>query len=213
MANRGIFHSGRDQQRDRRWAIYSERIHETQGNPHFANNDENSRFNIPRPLALEGKNRQKMAETRPKRPGIFICLIRWTCVFVPVMFGIETLGTQGFRQNKKDKKMTTTKRTMAVMVTKPADIKGMMRDLHNSREPVQEVIITDTIEMTQDEFTEFTENLTKPRQWLVGKGGLDAASGLIKAIQIVPPAGYQASLMVNPEGYDYARYVGIEIKK
>ena len=65
------------------------------------------------------------------------------------------------------------------------------------------VLVTETKEMTPEEFDSFGRTLLKSREWLAGKGG-GTGDGFL-CVEIKAPG--RPYLYVNPEGGDYARYV------
>ena len=65
------------------------------------------------------------------------------------------------------------------------------------------VFVTETKEMTPEEFDSFGRTLLKSRDWLAGKGG-GTGDGFL-CVEIKAPG--RLYLYVNPEGGDYARYV------
>jgi hypothetical protein len=65
------------------------------------------------------------------------------------------------------------------------------------------VFVTETKEMTPEEFDSFGRTLLKSRDWLAGKGG-GTGDGFL-CVEIKAPG--RPYLYVNPEGGDYARYV------
>ena len=65
------------------------------------------------------------------------------------------------------------------------------------------VFVTETKEMTPEEFDSFGRTLLKSRKWLAGKGG-GTGDGFL-CVEIKAPG--RPYLYVNPEGGDYARYV------
>lgn len=65
------------------------------------------------------------------------------------------------------------------------------------------IYITETREMTPSEFDAFARNLLASREWLAGKGGGVADGSL--CVEVTAPG--RPRLYVNPEGFDYARYV------
>lgn len=65
------------------------------------------------------------------------------------------------------------------------------------------IYVTETKELTLDEFDAFARSLLVSRDWLRGKGG--GTSGGYLCVEITAPG--RPYLYVNPEGSDYARYV------
>lgn len=70
--------------------------------------------------------------------------------------------------------------------------------------------ITETICLTCYEWEDFVHNLLRDREWLAEKGGsCDRAQH--HCIHVVAPAETEqesVSILVDPQGYNYARYVG-----
>lgn len=69
--------------------------------------------------------------------------------------------------------------------------------------------VAETIALTEAEYDDFTKNLLKDCSWLDGKGG--ERNGLIQAVAVTAPE--RETLYINPEGYSYARYVGVAISE
>jgi hypothetical protein len=65
------------------------------------------------------------------------------------------------------------------------------------------VYVTETKELTVDEFDAFARSLLVSREWLRGKGG-GTGDGYL-CVEVTAPG--RPYLYVNPEGGDYARYV------
>ncbi len=65
------------------------------------------------------------------------------------------------------------------------------------------VLVTETKEMTPEEFDTFGRTLLKSREWLADKGG--GTGDAFLCVEIKAPG--RPYLYVNPEGGDYARYV------
>lgn len=65
------------------------------------------------------------------------------------------------------------------------------------------IYVTETKDLTADEFDTFARNLLVSRDWLRGKGG--STRGGYLCVEVTAPG--RPYLYVNPEGSDYARYV------
>lgn len=71
-------------------------------------------------------------------------------------------------------------------------------------------IITDTVCLTSDEWDDFRKHLLTDRPWLEEKGG-SFAYGVRAVVLVIRPGETKAdslALLVDPQGYAYARYVG-----
>lgn len=75
---------------------------------------------------------------------------------------------------------------------------------------VGRAIIKETIEFTTAEYDELANNLLKPNPKIAGEGGY-TFDGTIFVLRIKAPE--RENLYVDPEGYDYAVYVGFEVKE
>ncbi len=70
------------------------------------------------------------------------------------------------------------------------------------------IYITETVQLTSDEFDQFACSLLRSRDWLAGKGGsgTDGVNTGVLCVEVTAPG--RPYLYVNPEGGDYARYAG-----
>lgn len=70
--------------------------------------------------------------------------------------------------------------------------------------------IEETVCLTCDEWDDFRQHLLTPRTWLAGKGGCPER-GVRSVILVVRPgetAADSLGIFVDPQGYEYARYIG-----
>jgi hypothetical protein len=96
---------------------------------------------------------------------------------------------------------------------KPIEVEELSVELPFARKPCSldevggygnyKVLVTETREMSPEEFDTFGRTLLKSREWLAGKGG-GTGDGFF-CVEIKAPG--RPYLYVNPEGSDYARYV------
>ena len=80
---------------------------------------------------------------------------------------------------------------------KPASINDITSSGHST------VYVTETREMTDEEFDAFSMHLYKSRDWLMGKGGYWGNGRL--CVEVHAPG--RPYLYVDPSGADYGRYV------
>ena len=76
-------------------------------------------------------------------------------------------------------------------------------DLETFTSPAQYTVVEHRA-MSTAEYDAFASDFYAAREWLKGKGGY-SDSGAVKAIEVTAPE--RPTLLVNPEGYDYAKYV------
>ncbi len=88
---------------------------------------------------------------------------------------------------------------------KPESLAEVKAAAQSSAYHFERVHVAETIALTTAEYDDFTRNLLKDRSWLAGKGG--GMNGSIQAVAVTAPE--RTTLYVNPEGFSYARYVGI----
>jgi hypothetical protein len=89
--------------------------------------------------------------------------------------------------------------------------------------------VTDSVRMSKEEYAEFCNSLMTDRDWLAGKGGTDTTANLprvehwwqytgeqqkefrMHAYRLVlsVSAPDRPTIYIDPQGYQYARYVGI----
>jgi hypothetical protein len=118
---------------------------------------------------------------------------------------VPAQGKRGKQIMKLNKLVPTLKSGKVVMSRKGGDVD----DLNSSarfpleREPF---VVVETKKLAIAEFLKFSDDLFESRDWLNGKGGVrDTAHQCI--LVCCDEAEY--GIVVNPEGYDYARYSGI----
>ena len=90
----------------------------------------------------------------------------------------------------------------ARFVSKPNNLHDLNARAAEARP--QPTRIKEVVELTAPEFDAFTSNFFATTPWLAGKGG---GMAIIDAIEVRAPD--RPRLLVNPEGYDYARYVAL----
>ena len=81
-------------------------------------------------------------------------------------------------------------------------------EFHECRAEIAEVVC-----LTVDEWDHFKDNLLENHAWLAGKGG-NAGPSVRRVVLVVRPGETPAEslgIFVDPQGFDYARYVGFYI--
>lgn len=92
-------------------------------------------------------------------------------------------------------------KTMSVIfVRKPVDLDEVRYWTRAGLDPEQ-VSIAETVNLSTAAYDEFVRYFCQSRDWLRGKGGT-AGCLLVKAPK-------RQSLVIDPQGYDYARYVAL----
>lgn len=89
--------------------------------------------------------------------------------------------------------------------------------------------VTESVRLSAEEYQDFTDTLLTDREWLTGKGGHDSTADLPSVdsfwqyseeqqkvwkehayrLVLAVSAPDRATIYVDPQGYTYARYVGI----
>ena len=91
----------------------------------------------------------------------------------------------------------------AIFTRKPADLNEVSNPYLRDDQPTP-YTITETIRLSAPEYDEFGSDLLAQNKMFDGKGG-QTPKGVTKCIAI--EAKGRRTLLVNPEGYDYARMV------
>jgi hypothetical protein len=111
-----------------------------------------------------------------------------------------------------------------------AEYVAQLENFHPDKPVIERVKITEQITLSQADYNRFTSALTDDRDWLAGKGGHDSdypteLEGMTllsnseefckwreKAYRIcvlVVSDTDRRGILVDPQGYNYARYVGL----
>ncbi len=88
---------------------------------------------------------------------------------------------------------------------KPGSLQEMMAEINSPSCEVATCGIAEIVELTTEEYDNFTRLIYKNWHWLEGKGG--DLNGVRQVIAITAPE--RETLYTNPEGYSYARYIGM----
>jgi len=102
--------------------------------------------------------------------------------------------------------MTTEKMVVAYFVENPRTLEDLPMDTKNSTPHDVLVEIIETWVMSADEYDQFVADLSAPNPRFKGKGEGEDTGETWLAIEIIAPE--RRTLYVNPEGSEYARYVG-----
>lgn len=112
-------------------------------------------------------------------------------------------------KRRSQMKTTAAKQTWprARFARKPMNVKEMLNDLNDPIQiPAEAIHIEKTVNLTRAEYDEFANNLLESREWLAGLGGF-LMNGVRKVVAVKAPG--RKTLVVDPSGFDYGRYVGI----
>lgn len=92
------------------------------------------------------------------------------------------------------------KKLKVVFVSKPFDLKELLYWQGALIRP-ECVEIAETIRLSPGAYDELVSDFTRRRAWLRGKGGRQNC--------LLVQAPGRRSLVIDPQGYDYARYVAL----
>lgn len=91
--------------------------------------------------------------------------------------------------------------------------KVTLEDLRNRQldgdTPVSEYIVVGHKDLSEEEWNQFTENLNEPQSWLEGVKAIDRKNYSFNVLEVAT-SSVDYSLLVDPLGYNYARYIGIK---
>ena len=97
---------------------------------------------------------------------------------------------------------------MVKFARKPADMGEVLNAACNGTERTVAVRIIEHIRMYPDDYDAFTNDLLATHEWMANKGGWDKEK-IRHAYKVSCPG--KLTLYVDPSGYPYARYVGLEV--
>lgn len=75
--------------------------------------------------------------------------------------------------------------------------------------PQSNYIVVDTIDLSPEQFDDFISDFSKPQSFLTGIQSLDRKNYSFNVVKITSSAA-DYTLLVDPLGYDYARYISIQ---
>lgn len=90
---------------------------------------------------------------------------------------------------------------------KPANLQEVIAAVIPPATHTYEVEVQEHVALDNAEYEALVQNFLASRPWLKDKGGING--NLRRAIKVTS-AG-KATLFIDPSGYDYARYVGLEV--
>lgn len=94
---------------------------------------------------------------------------------------------------------------MIKFARKPYDLESMRAAVRCTSTERRASVVVEAREMTAEEYDHFTRNFMRNHPWLDGKGG--SLGGRLQVIAVTAPE--RDTIYINPEGYSYARYVGL----
>ena len=98
--------------------------------------------------------------------------------------------------------------TKALMVRKPSNFEEVLKMTKKYIEEAESVIVERTVELTDVAYQKLIDNpLTETFDFLKNQGGMKDGKMLTVEIKCKD----RPTLLVNAEGYGYARYVGIAL--
>jgi hypothetical protein len=88
---------------------------------------------------------------------------------------------------------------------KPGSLQEMKAEIKSPFCEVARCQVAETAALTTEEYDNFTRLIYKDWPWLDGRGG--DRNGIRQVVAITAPQ--RETLYANPEGYSYARYIGM----
>jgi len=102
------------------------------------------------------------------------------------------------------------KKVKCYMIRKPSDIQEVIEMNKKYPERAREISISEIIPVDKKTFNAICSDPLADYEFLSGKGGADD-DGNLMAVEVVCAEfrGIMKSLIINPEGSSYCRYMGI----
>jgi len=92
-----------------------------------------------------------------------------------------------------------------IFFRKPMSLKEIESGAFNDEGEMTEAAISETIILTTAGYDDFASNFSLGRPWLDGKGGF--RNRIRQVVKVTAPD--REDLFIDPDGYSYARYVGV----
>lgn len=97
----------------------------------------------------------------------------------------------------------------ALMIRKPSNFEEVLKITKKYIEEAESVIVEKTVELTETVYKKLIDNpLTETFGFLKNQGGTEDGNMLTVEIKCED----RPTLLINTEGYGYARYLGIALK-
>lgn len=91
------------------------------------------------------------------------------------------------------------------LIRKPQNMKEVEDDMRKGHGDRVKAIVDKSYKLSANEYDKFVYNFMVHTTYLSGEGGVDS-DGTVHVVEITAPG--KKTIYVDPEGYDYARYVG-----
>lgn len=91
------------------------------------------------------------------------------------------------------------------LIRKPQNMKEVERDMRAGHGDRVKAVVDKSYKLSANEYDKFVYNFMVHTTYLSGEGGVDS-DGTVHVVEITAPG--KKTIYVDPEGYDYARYVG-----
>lgn len=91
---------------------------------------------------------------------------------------------------------------------KPESLREVLSVCNDTSATIYKTAIIQTAEMSEIEYDRFVSNFFTNYEWLDSKGGM--IGNIREALEIIAPN--RTTLYVDPSGYAYAQYVGVEVQ-
>lgn len=102
-------------------------------------------------------------------------------------------------------KESTGQKLNITLIRKPSNMKEVESAMRKGYGDRVKAIVDKSYKLSGDEYDKFVYNFMVHTTYLSGEGGVDS-DGTVHVIEITAPG--RKTIYVDPEGYDYARYVG-----
>ncbi len=93
------------------------------------------------------------------------------------------------------------------LIRKPSDIQEVLEMSASYPERAEIVVITETIDLTPEQYREVQKNPLRDYEFLKGKGGYD--DGWRTVVELICKG--KQPLYADPSGSSYCRYLGVKV--
>ena len=97
---------------------------------------------------------------------------------------------------------------MKIRPKQPVSIEDLRQQIIDGNTPTSSYIVVDNIDLSAEEFNDLSNNLNEQRSWLEGIQSIDRKNYSFNVIKVTS-SGSSYSLLIDPLGYNYPRYVSV----
>ena len=92
-----------------------------------------------------------------------------------------------------------------IIIRKPSNLDEVQAYTNNNKSKTEKVLVTEVIKLSESDYEKLVNNFSGDFDYLKGKGGFNDTCRKVVLVY----CSNKPYLVIDPEGYSYARYVGL----